>query len=1422
MLGTVEAIAADGEVRRLERGDSVFEGDTLRSGPSGRAQIRFTDRGMVSLRPDTELALDEYNDDAAAPAANRKQMSLSRGGFRTRTGNIARVNREGYRVQSPVAAIGIRGTVFEAHQEPGGALLVGVTEGTLEVETITGEIGRIGEGEGFNYLRVNTDGSIEYLLEAPEAFTASPGLDEGDDDEPLDVGDSARSSITTGSGAAESTAGLETLAGDALLGLANDPEGTGIVSRARVGSGDPPTVTPIDEPPVDEDPPVLSQEQIDLLLADDRLGVALDVPTVTVGEDGELQVGAGTLQAGIATFNSPMLVLSSDRGGLTPGLATSQRSDILEEADLFLVPDSAESESEQDVGGAPGLVWGRYLAPVSLFLDPEDRDQLLELERDVLFVLGTPTDIAVREGAISFELADFLADSGGLTIADMDASAALDFDAALLFGFLDVLFGEEGIDAEIAVDYAAQVEAGVLADIEILFIEFLDIATDEVSTVDATLAGFFTGEAAAFLQLAFDLRVDGRADADVTGLALLTEVDEITGGALTPEEFFALQEGFVFVAVNCCVEDGGFATGTFAGRALDPRPSEGDAGLLAVVVDPDGVPVAVSDPDFAALRTDQVIRRDGAQTVFFDADEASSLAAFEWRGLEAPARAFDAVEGDPIRDFERNLIVQTGLPTRIADLTGWVRYELDELYGFYDDEGSFLERTAIPTADMSFNVDFADGAVTDGVFSAPFDLFAAMEGEEIDPDPDFFTGSIRATFTGQLNLDGDRAFVDFEVSEGELVFGEALPDPVDVERSSMDGFFSGDDGDAFAGAFHFQTVGENFLDEDPVPLLAFGVAFLERQNLALTDAEASQLDIDRFGFTGAACCTPGAGGALVGIATDDPEGDPVLGITPGSRPGDDDFTFADFLLRRGGAGIGFVESDDVFDAPEFLGAAPTNVVWTGSRSRPLLVDAVSGDILERLDDFLLFQTALPSDIADLVGFATFAGDISGFRAADATARHIGFSDQSTIFSRGASASFNVDLDSGEIYAGHLFAVEDFLDSDGIEAEIGVEVFFSGQVMIEDDSPFAVIDVLDGSFEGRAPLDVSESGMEGFFSGSDGLIFSGSYHLVSDEDEPMVAGGIFAISDRLLPETRLTAEDVAAWVREGPEGEIRPGFAIASFGVLNQPENLLLLGRGGPVEFGGDFVLAANTLHVFEDGVRVADTRRRDFWAQPFDFVLRQEGLFDQPAPEIPELFDDDARPDGAPSFEGFEVSWGAWSDAGADAPPSVRNDPEDPDAGFSVGREAYFASVNPTPTSQLPRQGMAAYGGPAAFIGGGRGDLSTFQQGRLDDVRVEFLLDFGSGVISEGMIDVEYSGVAWSGRFEGQLNAAITDLMLTELTVTDGGPVFEADLDVSSMTGMLTGPEGQRHAGGFNFFLEDFDGELLETAEGLWVIDQLD
>ena len=49
-VGVVTAEDADGNVRRLQRRSSVFEGDTLITANRARAQVRFNDRGLTDIQ----------------------------------------------------------------------------------------------------------------------------------------------------------------------------------------------------------------------------------------------------------------------------------------------------------------------------------------------------------------------------------------------------------------------------------------------------------------------------------------------------------------------------------------------------------------------------------------------------------------------------------------------------------------------------------------------------------------------------------------------------------------------------------------------------------------------------------------------------------------------------------------------------------------------------------------------------------------------------------------------------------------------------------------------------------------------------------------------------------------------------------------------------------------------------------------------------------------------------------------------------------------------------------------------------------------------------------------------------------------------------------------------------------------------------
>lgn len=133
-VGNVTAVNLAGVQRPLIKGAEIGNGDTVRTGDGGRAQVRFSDGAMVSLQPETEFRIDNYQFSGKADGQEKGFFSLLKGGLRTITGWVGRTNRDNYKVSTVVATIGIRGTEFTAGLNPAGEeLLVHTGEGLIEV-----------------------------------------------------------------------------------------------------------------------------------------------------------------------------------------------------------------------------------------------------------------------------------------------------------------------------------------------------------------------------------------------------------------------------------------------------------------------------------------------------------------------------------------------------------------------------------------------------------------------------------------------------------------------------------------------------------------------------------------------------------------------------------------------------------------------------------------------------------------------------------------------------------------------------------------------------------------------------------------------------------------------------------------------------------------------------------------------------------------------------------------------------------------------------------------------------------------------------------------------------------------------------------------------------------------------------------------
>jgi ferric-dicitrate binding protein FerR (iron transport regulator) len=115
--------------RQLQTGFRIHRNEFLQTGPQAQAELKLDDNTKLALGPDAELRLDEY---AVATGNDTKTIALKllKGTFRLLTGSNASAS---YKIETPSATIGVRGTIFDVYIGPGGDTFVLLHQGEVEV-----------------------------------------------------------------------------------------------------------------------------------------------------------------------------------------------------------------------------------------------------------------------------------------------------------------------------------------------------------------------------------------------------------------------------------------------------------------------------------------------------------------------------------------------------------------------------------------------------------------------------------------------------------------------------------------------------------------------------------------------------------------------------------------------------------------------------------------------------------------------------------------------------------------------------------------------------------------------------------------------------------------------------------------------------------------------------------------------------------------------------------------------------------------------------------------------------------------------------------------------------------------------------------------------------------------------------------------
>lgn len=119
-----------GKIIAITKGQQLLVGDRLLTGPDGHVHVRMVDNGFISVRPSARFHIQAYTYSPNEPTANRIGLLLESGVVRTISGKAGEAARDHYRFNTPLAAIGLRGTDYTVQALP-DATRVSVVKGAV-------------------------------------------------------------------------------------------------------------------------------------------------------------------------------------------------------------------------------------------------------------------------------------------------------------------------------------------------------------------------------------------------------------------------------------------------------------------------------------------------------------------------------------------------------------------------------------------------------------------------------------------------------------------------------------------------------------------------------------------------------------------------------------------------------------------------------------------------------------------------------------------------------------------------------------------------------------------------------------------------------------------------------------------------------------------------------------------------------------------------------------------------------------------------------------------------------------------------------------------------------------------------------------------------------------------------------------------
>jgi hypothetical protein len=413
--GDVQAINDEGIIRQLKRRDLIYSHEVIKTGKKSKVQIRFIDNALLALKADSELNIKAYVYSITNEEDNQVLMELITGGFRTLTGKIGKGNKEAYKVHTPVASIGIRGTLYDV-QISADKVLAGVWKGGISLVTVEGQFD-LGLNSDFDFGELSAVGVFTGLLIPPQAFTppilqtkeSTSSEDDDNKDQTQEFSNNKGESVTT-----NETLPLELdLATNSNIPspFEKDQKPDNHVKEddhfnEDTANTDGTKTEPEPEPNTKTHPDSrLTDAEIDQLLSRNTLAFLIST------NDEHLSIALNTNGTGETFFVAPGL-----SGGGEPKYDTIRRGDA-PEADFS----NQQPWSDQ-------VIWGMWQGssenPIERYNEFNNNQEFTRLEQDLFYMLAQPAKIEELNAGIVDGIMTF-----STSAADLTGSGKTDFIA---------------------------------------------------------------------------------------------------------------------------------------------------------------------------------------------------------------------------------------------------------------------------------------------------------------------------------------------------------------------------------------------------------------------------------------------------------------------------------------------------------------------------------------------------------------------------------------------------------------------------------------------------------------------------------------------------------------------------------------------------------------------------------------------------------------------------------------------------------------------------------------------------------------------------------------------------------------------------------------------------------------------------------